>query len=85
MVLVDKVGVAPLNIQTQGFRGIRFLMLPAKWQLHADLGTGGLQTTLPIIGADDTLEVVDPGNDASVNAVNIGILRQKSVRAFNSR
>ena len=48
-------------------------------------GTGGLQIMFSIIRTDDTLEVVDPGNDASVNAVNIGILRQKSVRAFNSR
>jgi alpha-D-ribose 1-methylphosphonate 5-phosphate C-P lyase len=34
-------------------------------------GTGGLQITLSIIGADDTLKVIDQGSDDSVNAVNI--------------
>lgn len=34
-------------------------------------GTGGLQVTLAIIGADDTLKVIDQGSDESVNAVNI--------------
>ena len=34
-------------------------------------GTGGLQVTLAIIGADDVLKVIDQGCDESVNAVNI--------------
>ncbi|MBD2772713.1 alpha-D-ribose 1-methylphosphonate 5-phosphate C-P-lyase PhnJ [Iningainema tapete] len=34
-------------------------------------GTGGLQITLSLIGADDTLKVIDQGSDDSVNAVNI--------------
>lgn len=34
-------------------------------------GTGGIQITLSIIGKDDTLKVIDQGNDDSVNAVNI--------------
>jgi alpha-D-ribose 1-methylphosphonate 5-phosphate C-P lyase len=34
-------------------------------------GTGGLQITLSLIGADDTLKVIDQGSDESVNAVNI--------------
>lgn len=34
-------------------------------------GTGGLQVTLAIIGADDVLKVIDQGSDESVNAVNI--------------
>ncbi|MGL1832290.1 alpha-D-ribose 1-methylphosphonate 5-phosphate C-P-lyase PhnJ [Rhodocyclaceae bacterium SMB388] len=34
-------------------------------------GTGGLQLTLSLIGADDTLKVIDQGADDSVNAVNL--------------
>ncbi|MDF1568315.1 MAG: alpha-D-ribose 1-methylphosphonate 5-phosphate C-P-lyase PhnJ [Spirochaetaceae bacterium] len=34
-------------------------------------GTGGLQITLSLIGKDDTLKVIDQGDDESVNAVNI--------------
>ena len=34
-------------------------------------GTGGLQITLSIVGAGDTLKVIDQGSDESVNAVNI--------------
>lgn len=34
-------------------------------------GTGGLQITLAVIGADDVLKVIDQGADDSVNAVNI--------------
>lgn len=34
-------------------------------------GTGGLQLTLALIGADDVLKVIDQGSDDSVNAVNI--------------
>ena len=34
-------------------------------------GTGGLQVTLAIIGADDVLKVIAQGCDESVNAVNI--------------
>ena len=34
-------------------------------------GTGGLQLTLSVIGADDTMKVIDQGSDDSVNAVNL--------------
>lgn len=34
-------------------------------------GTGGLQITLSIITPDDTLKVIDQGDDESVNAVNL--------------
>ncbi|MBA55909.1 MAG: carbon-phosphorus lyase complex subunit PhnJ [Pseudomonadales bacterium] len=34
-------------------------------------GTGGLQLTLALIGAGDTLKVIDQGSDDSVNAVNL--------------
>jgi len=34
-------------------------------------GTGGLQTTLSLIGPGDALKVIDQGSDASVNAVNL--------------
>lgn len=34
-------------------------------------GTGGLQITLSLIGADETLKVIDQGSDDSVNAVNL--------------
>jgi len=34
-------------------------------------GTGGLQLTLTVIGAEDTLKVIDQGSDDSVNAVNL--------------
>ena len=34
-------------------------------------GTGGLQLTLSLIGAQDTLKVIDQGADDSVNAVNL--------------
>ncbi|MFB5188997.1 alpha-D-ribose 1-methylphosphonate 5-phosphate C-P-lyase PhnJ [Alicyclobacillus fastidiosus] len=34
-------------------------------------GTGGLQLTLSLIGREDTVKVIDQGNDDSVNAVSI--------------
>ena len=34
-------------------------------------GTGGIQLTMSLIGPDDTLKVIDQGNDDSVNAVSI--------------
>ncbi|GMA60427.1 hypothetical protein GCM10025859_08670 [Alicyclobacillus fastidiosus] len=34
-------------------------------------GTGGLQLTLSLIGREDTVKVIDQGNDESVNAVSI--------------
>lgn len=34
-------------------------------------GTGGLQLSLSLLGRDDTLKVIDQGNDDSVNAVSI--------------
>jgi alpha-D-ribose 1-methylphosphonate 5-phosphate C-P lyase len=34
-------------------------------------GSGGLQVTLSVIGAEDTLKVIDQGDDAGVNAANL--------------
>ena len=34
-------------------------------------GSGGLQITLAIIGADDVVKVIDQGDDEGVNAVNL--------------
>lgn len=34
-------------------------------------GTGGLQLTLSLVGSDDAIKVIDQGDDASVNAVNL--------------
>lgn len=34
-------------------------------------GTGGIQLTLSLVGPDDVLKVIDQGDDASMNAVNI--------------
>jgi alpha-D-ribose 1-methylphosphonate 5-phosphate C-P lyase len=45
--------------------GSREMPLPYGW------GTGGLQVTASIIGADDVLKVIDQGADDTVNAVNI--------------
>ena len=45
--------------------GSREMPLPYGW------GTGGIQVTASIIGAGDTLKVIDQGADDTVNAVNI--------------
>jgi alpha-D-ribose 1-methylphosphonate 5-phosphate C-P lyase len=45
--------------------GSREMPLPFGW------GTGGIQVTAAIIGADDTLKVIDQGSDETTNAVNI--------------
>ena len=45
--------------------GSREMPLPYGW------GTGGIQVTASIIGADDVLKVIDQGADDTVNAVNI--------------
>ncbi|MDX2218076.1 MAG: alpha-D-ribose 1-methylphosphonate 5-phosphate C-P-lyase PhnJ [Burkholderiales bacterium] len=45
--------------------GSREMPLPYGW------GTGGIQVTASVIGADDTLKVIDQGADDTVNAVNI--------------
>lgn len=34
-------------------------------------GSGGLQITLAMVGADDTVKVIDQGDDAGVNATNL--------------
>ena len=34
-------------------------------------GSGGLQVTLAVIGAEDTVKVIDQGDDAGVNATNL--------------
>jgi alpha-D-ribose 1-methylphosphonate 5-phosphate C-P lyase len=41
-------------------------------------GTGGLQVTLSIVGPDDTVKVIDQGTDASVNALNIRRLVERT-------
>ncbi len=41
-------------------------------------GTGGLQITLALIGAGDTVKVIDQGEDDSVNAVNIRRLVERT-------
>ncbi len=51
--------------------GSREMPLPYGW------GTGGIQVTASIIGADDTLKVIDQGADDTTNAV--------SIRGFFSR
>lgn len=43
----------------------REMPLPYGW------GTGGIQVTAAIIGADDVLKVIDQGSDDTTNAVNI--------------
>lgn len=45
--------------------GSREMPLPYGW------GTGGIQVTAAILGADDVLKVIDQGSDDTVNAVNI--------------
>jgi len=45
--------------------GSREMPLPYGW------GTGGIQVTAAVIGADDVLKVIDQGADDTVNAVNI--------------
>lgn len=41
-------------------------------------GTGGLQITLALIGPTDVLKVIDQGTDASVNALNIRRLVERT-------
>jgi len=45
--------------------GSREMPLPYGW------GTGGIQVTASVIGADDTLKVIDQGADDTTNAVSI--------------
>lgn len=45
--------------------GSREMPLPYGW------GTGGIQVTAAILGADDTLKVIDQGADDTTNAVSI--------------
>ena len=45
--------------------GSREMPLPYGW------GTGGIQVTASIIGANEVLKVIDQGSDDTVNAVNI--------------
>lgn len=45
--------------------GSREMPLPFGW------GTGGIQVTAAILGADDVLKVIDQGADDTTNAVNI--------------
>lgn len=45
--------------------GSREMPLPYGW------GTGGIQVTAALIGADDVLKVIDQGADDTTNAVNI--------------
>lgn len=41
-------------------------------------GTGGLQVTMALVEPEDTLKVIDQGDDDSVNAVNLRRLIQKT-------
>ena len=41
-------------------------------------GTGGIQTTLSLLGPEDTLKVIDQGSDESVNAANIRRLAERT-------
>ncbi|HUN47227.1 MAG TPA: alpha-D-ribose 1-methylphosphonate 5-phosphate C-P-lyase PhnJ [Stellaceae bacterium] len=50
----------------------REMPLPYGW------GTGGIQVTAAILGADDTLKVIDQGADDTTNAVNIRRLFAKT-------
>jgi alpha-D-ribose 1-methylphosphonate 5-phosphate C-P lyase len=43
-------------------------------------GTGGIQTSLSLLGPDDTFKVIDQGSDESVNAANI---RRLAARTAN--
>jgi len=45
--------------------GSREMPLPYGW------GTGGMQVTAAVIGADDVLKVIDQGADDTTNAVSI--------------
>jgi len=45
--------------------GSREMPLPYGW------GTGGIQVTASVIGAEDTLKVIDQGSDDTTNAVSI--------------
>lgn len=45
-------------------------------------GSGGLQVTLAMVGADDVIKVIDQGDDAGVNAIN---LRRLIVRSAGLR
>ena len=50
----------------------REMPLPYGW------GTGGIQVTAAILGADDVLKVIDQGADDTTNAVNIRRLFAKT-------
>jgi alpha-D-ribose 1-methylphosphonate 5-phosphate C-P lyase len=41
-------------------------------------GSGGLQITLGLVGADDVVKVIDQGDDAGVNAANLRRLIQRT-------
>ena len=43
-------------------------------------GSGGLQVTLAVIGPDDTLKVIDQGDDSGVNAANLRRLIEGTTR-----
>ncbi|WP_210583687.1 alpha-D-ribose 1-methylphosphonate 5-phosphate C-P-lyase PhnJ [Streptomyces sp. GESEQ-35] len=47
-------------------------------------GSGGLQVTLAVIGADDTVKVIDQGDDAGVNATNLRRLIAQTTRCGES-
>lgn len=53
------------------FPGIRFPLARASCPSGEDGEPGGIQLTMSLIGPDDTLKVIDQGNDDSVNAVSI--------------
>ena len=52
--------------------GAREMPLPYGW------GTGGIQVTAAILGADDVLKVIDQGADDTTNAVSIRRMRAEA-------
>lgn len=52
----------------------REMPMPYGW------GTGGVQVTASVLGADDTLKVIDQGSDDTTNAVSIRTFFEKTTR-----
>jgi alpha-D-ribose 1-methylphosphonate 5-phosphate C-P lyase len=48
-------------------------------------GTGGVQLTLSLVGPGDTLKVIDQGDDASMNAVNVRSLVSRTTGVPTTR
>ena len=48
-------------------------------------GTGGIQLTLSLVGPEDVVKVIDQGDDASMNAVNIRALVRRTTGVRTTR